>query len=79
MTATLTEPAPVRSPRTAETYRVQRRERAEAMPLPGRLGHLAGTTVLHPFTPIRWMSGAPQCLECWGWRDDPRHGRVRHG
>lgn len=78
MTA-LAEPAAVRSPRTADSSRVQRRERAGVVPMPAALGHLAGTRVVHPFAPLPWMAGAPQCGMCWGWRDDYRHGRVRHG
>lgn len=75
----MTAPTATRSPRTADTSRVQLRERVAALPVPSRLGHLAGTVVVHPFAPLRWMTGEPQCLECWGWSDDYRHGPVRHG
>lgn len=46
---------------------------------PTQLGTLAGTTAEHPFTPIVWLSGQPQCRACFGWSDDVRHGQVRHG
>lgn len=74
-----TAPTPVRSPRTADMSRVQRRERVEVEPPPPRLGALAGTIVEHPFAPIPWLSGTPQCWQCFGWSDDYRHGQVRHG
>lgn len=46
---------------------------------PAPLGTLAGTDQEHPFLPIDATRAAPQCRHCFGWSNDYRHGRVRHG
>ena len=39
------------------------------IPVPKRLGWLAGTTLPHKFRPL----SVTQCGWCFGWSDDPRH------
>ncbi|QDY06142.1 hypothetical protein FJK98_02330 [Micromonospora sp. HM134] len=50
-------------------HQARRAEARDGWPLPSRLGIYAATDTPHEFVRL----DSTQCLECWGWFDDPRH------
>lgn len=49
------------------------KEAIRETPIETPVGLFAGMGAMHPFKPLSPTLGLPQCVECFGYTDDPRH------
>lgn len=67
----------VRTSRRIAVASADRDRLAAARPLPDGFATLVGKANLHGFRELTTGLGGAQCVDCLGWRDDPRHTYPR--